>query len=415
MTVILYGAGTEGAAAASYFAQRGIEPLLCDDNGVALPGTRAATREETLAALPGSIFLRSPGIPPTHPVVAAATRDAALATTPTGYWLLHEKAPSTFTVTGTKGKSTTTALLAALLQAGGVKTALCGNIGAPALTDPLPETEAAALEVSSYMMHDLPEADHFHIVTNLYKDHMDWHGSEAAYREAKLRPFRFAVPRPGLAPRPLIEAERLPSTVAALEDVAPLEGNRLSVGGKSLDLEALSPVWRGPSVFALRAAVAAAAQLLSTSDLLAATEDLARRWTSLPARQETVPSSDGRQWVDDPLATIPEAALSALKGFAGRKVVLLLGGADRGQDFGELIEALKADCDVTPIAFGPAGRRLPFAQAESFEDAIAMATEQCPKGGVILFSPAAPSSPPFANYKERSAVFRRAAERAQPI
>ncbi len=414
MTVILYGAGTEGAAAAAYFTARGVMPYLCDDSGKSLPGTQVISRDQAMQLVPGSLFLRSPGVPPTHPVVAEAAASARLATTPTGYWLLEHKPPATFTVTGTKGKSTTTALLAAILEAGGVTTALLGNIGAPALDEPLPKGEAAALEVSSYMMHDLPEADHIHVVTNLYKEHTDWHGSEIAYREAKLKPFRYERPATGFAPRALIDDEGLPPSVSAIEDIAGLNDGRLVIGKRTIDLAALSPVWRGPSALALRAAAAAAGCLFEAGRLASAIEEIAAGWKGLPSRQEHVPSDDGRLWIDDALATIPEATLKALEGFAGTPVSLILGGADRGQVFEGFVARAGQMPNARIIAFGPIGDRLPFERAESLEEAITHAAATCPEGGVILFSPAAPSSPPHGNYKERSAVFRAAAAAARP-
>nr|WP_305888922.1 Mur ligase family protein [Parvularcula maris] len=363
--------------------------------------------------LEGAVYLRSPGIPPRDAFYQHAEEKAALVTTPTGWWLKEEASPNTVTVTGTKGKSTTTALLADCLVAAGRSAAAYGNIGRPPLSAEPVSEEFPVLELSSYMMHDLPEAEHLHLVTSLYEDHLDWHGGRAAYHAAKLRPFRRDRPARGLAPRAVIEAYGLPSSVTAIEEVVSPE---LHLGSRLIDAgPPESGFTGGPLRLALQAAAAATAILVGEGAAALAASEAAANFKGLPSRQSLVPSEDGRLWIDDALATIPEAVVSVLSRFEGRKVTLILGGADRGIDYTPLEEALAASEDVAAIAFGPVAARFrfPYLPAETLEAALEEAATRTPEGGVILFSPAAPSAPPHKDYKERSAIFRAAAGAAR--
>ena len=412
--VLLHGAGKEARAAAGFLQAEGhAEIALFDDGGGTIDGVRALTSDETRAFVRESTYLRSPGIPPSNELVKIAAAEAALATTPTGLWLRDYAPPGAVTITGTKGKSTTSALLASLLQAAGLSAKAYGNIGEPPLTSPLPEEEHPVVELSSYMMHDLPFTEHLHVVTCLFEDHLDWHGGKPAYHEAKLRPFRAARPAPGLAPAAVIAAHGLPETVDAIEDLVVDTGGKLSVGGHVIDTGPEDAGFaKGPLRRALQTAAGAALRFMDAGRAADAASQAAHGFSGLPSRQEIVPSTDGRIWVDDSLATIPEAALAAAERFAGQETVLVLGGADRGIDYAPLTEALEGSEMIRGVGYGDAAARMGglATVAESFEAAIEEARALCPVGGVVLFAPAAPSSPPHRNYLERSAVFRACAK-----
>ena len=412
-TVLIHGLGVEGRAAAAFFAGEGVRPLTHDAGGAVTDHAEPVTEDAARAALgPGTLYLRSPGVPPTDALYRAALASGAAVTTPTGWWLAHHAPPGTIGITGTKGKSTTTALAAAALRAGGVSSAAYGNIGAPVLSPGLPQEATPVVELSSYMCADLIEPHDGrrwrHAVTNLYKEHTTWHGTEGAYRAAKLRPYRFAPPCPGVAPAGLIAAEGLPGAVTAIEDAASLDGTVLRVGGEALALDGLSDAFRSEG---LRLAARAAAAILlpvlggGTLDALA---EAGRAWTGLPSRQAQVLSEDGRVWIDDALATVPEAVAQALSRFADRPVRLVLGGLDRGQDLGPLMARVAGAEDVRAYGFGAVAEQVAAGGGTVFaslEDAVLAARGDCPLGGVVLFSPAAPSGPPHRDYKERSALF----------
>ncbi|MDR9370764.1 Mur ligase family protein, partial [Conexibacter sp. JD483] len=146
----------------------------------------AAEAVEALRAC--DAVVRSPGVSIHRPELFALRAGGTPVTTATSLWLAERGGRGVIGVTGTKGKSTTAALIAHLARAAGVATDLAGNIGVPAL-DLLdaPPAELAVIELSSYQIADLATGTEVAIVTNLYREHVDWHGSEEAYQADKLR------------------------------------------------------------------------------------------------------------------------------------------------------------------------------------------------------------------------------------
>ncbi|WP_031554580.1 glutamate ligase domain-containing protein [Parvularcula oceani] len=422
-TVLIHGLGVEGRAAAAHFtAHAGMTLLLADEAGGKLDGRPVLREAEAAGRLDaGTLYLRSPGIPPENPLHRAARAAGAAVTTPTGYWLSRLAPRGTITVTGTKGKSTTTALIAAILGKAGIPAAAYGNIGQPPLGPDLPREEVPVVELSSYMMHDLPPGPYRHLVTSLYKEHTDWHGGEPEYRAAKLRPYRFDPPCGGAAPRAVIADEAL-AGVTAIEDAVPLTGEALILGPHALAIEELGDAFRSPGArAAARAASAILLPMLGPDRLFEALPAAAADWRGLPSRQAMVPSADGRIWIDDALATVPEAVGAALERFCDRPVRLILGGKDRGQRFGSLAPAAKRLDDLAVFAFGEiasraAGDLAPMAveHLPSLEEAVRAAAAACPPGGVVLFSPGAPSGPPHRDYKQRATIFAGLASEALP-
>jgi UDP-N-acetylmuramoylalanine--D-glutamate ligase len=138
----------------------------------------------------------------------------------------------------------------------------------------------------------------------------------------------------------------------------------------------------------------------------------------LEHRFELVPSNDERAWIDDSLATTPESVVAALKATPGRRVAVLVGGADRGLSYDVLLDYL---CDVTGVSLvltGPVGARLAAEAAEcglgprvfaSMAEAFAWARSPENRSEVVLLSPGATSFDEYDDYKARSAAFRRAA------
>src|SRR5690606_16759852 len=151
---------------------------------------------ERLAAF--DVVIKSPGTSPYRPEALAAREHGTEFIGGTALWFAERPVARTIRVTGTKGKSTTTALLAHLLRAGSHRTALCGNIGMPLLELIDGDAELWAIELSSYQTRDVaasgvrPEVA---VVTNVFPEHLDWHGSEQCYVEDKLALLTDAKPR----------------------------------------------------------------------------------------------------------------------------------------------------------------------------------------------------------------------------
>ncbi|HET9093808.1 MAG TPA: Mur ligase family protein [Solirubrobacteraceae bacterium] len=372
--------------------------------GRRLPGARISAvvndstpAPEIRAALAGAdVLVRSPGVSIYKPLIAESPTPV---TTPTALWMAEREGRHVIGVTGTKGKSTTATVIAHLL---GQLTAteLAGNIGRPVieLLDAPPETWVVC-ELSSYQIADMTVGPEVAVLTNLSREHTDWHGSEARYRADKLRLFH--LPGVRAAVRPLGDRGGWPLVLP--EEQIPLRGRH-----------------NAENVAAAVAAIRAAGfEPPPLPDALAGLRPL-------PHRLQTVHTdSDGVEWVDDSISTTPESTLAALEVFARRPLVLIAGGSDREQDFTRLGGALAARSAPTRLILVPdTGERVGAAAAAhgfgadrmstagDMREATRLARELTEPGAVVLLSPAAPSFNRYANFEERGDHFAALALRA---
>jgi UDP-N-acetylmuramoylalanine--D-glutamate ligase len=389
------------------------------------PQAQVVDAAGAVQALAGcDVVVRSPGVSIHRSELAQLRAGGTPVTTATSLWLAERSGDRVIGVTGTKGKSTTSALIHALLGAAGVDARLAGNIGTPAL-DLLDEPgEAAVVELSSYQTADLAWGPQVAAVTNLHAEHLDWHGSHERYRAEKLR----LLDLPGVR-RCVLNArdERL----HALTPGAPVDwfgradgydasgaGDLLYEGRVLLPADEL-PL-RGPhNALNLAAALTAVRAFgVDPPALPTALEGFA----ALPHRLEVVHEQDGVTWVDDSISTTPESTIAALASFPGREIVLIAGGQERGQELAPLLAALLARDAAVPgstvlIAIPSTGPRLLAAAvaaglqrqhalaAEDLPEAVARARALAAPGAVVLLSPAAPSFDHFRDFEQRGERF----------
>lgn len=382
-------------------------------------GARIVDAAHAVDALRGcDILVRSPGVSIHRPEVRAVVANGTPTATPTGLWLAERQGRCTIGVTATKGKSTTASLIAHLIEASGRPAHLVGNIGRPALEllkhD---DTELAVLELSSYQIADLECGPSVAMASNLYREHLNWHLTEDAYRCDKLRllslpgvqacvvnalsPEVMAAPRArgpvhkyGIAPGWHVEPDggiARAGTPSLNRDELPLRGahNALNICGALTALEALD---------------------VDLPPLPEAFEGFA----ALPHRLQTVHKRDGVEWVDDSISTTPESAIVALNAFEGNDVILIGGGFDRGQDYTELGRVV-ADAGTHVLAIPVTGPRLAEAVRAAGGDvtelpdlpaAVTAARALARPGSVVLLSPAAASFNTHPNYQVRGLHFR---------
>ncbi|WP_306252926.1 UDP-N-acetylmuramoyl-L-alanine--D-glutamate ligase [Parvularcula sp. IMCC14364] len=433
--LIIHGLGVEGRAALDWFLTQQAQHITVIDRAdkfSALPESLQQNTAVTHVTEPEwvsenhdtprpELYLRSPGIAPDNPVFEKIRHLRIPHTTPTGYWLAKYAPQNTITITGTKGKSSTASLTAHLLRWAGRRAEEMGNIGRTPFEAVISTDTICVLELSSYMMHDLPPLSAFHVVTNIYKEHTDWHGSHSAYRHDKLRPFAQNPPARGIVATDLRQEVPANSAITTFDDHTRIDGNRITFGTvHELTPVDLHPAFAAPSMLlALRASIATclASGLLTPDQVSAALQKNLSGWPGLPSRQFILPTTDGLIWVDDALATVPEATLSALTRWQGQTIHLLLGGADRGQQFDALIAHCRARANIQLYAFSETASALQAAAEsgaaptlishhDSLESMIESARHKAREGDIILFSPAAPSARPHANYLERSRIFQ---------
>lgn len=445
--VALWGWGREGRA-----AYRALRARLREQPLTVLCAAEEKAEIEALAdplltacvdpdaeALGGFDFVvKSPGISPYRPEAAEAAARGTRFIGSTTLWFAEHHAERTVCVTGTKGKSTTTALLAHLLRADGHRTALCGNIGLPLLEllDPDPVPEYWAIELSSYQTRDVVASGARPAVaigTNLFPEHLDWHGSLQRYAEDKLSLFTDAAPQVAVlnAADPVLAALELPQSRIVYygrEDGWHLRGEVVYRGTDAIFDTADLPLPGLHNRGNLCAVLATLEVLGLDAEALA---EHAADFRPLPHRLQTLGVRDGMQWVNDSISTTPHATLAALDCFRSRPVAVLLGGHDRGLDWRPFAAALETgETPRAVVTLGQNGPKIhallePIARARGFSlhsaadlpEAVALARAalsasafpaQPPAAagtGVILLSPGAPSFGSYRDYTERGRHF----------
>ncbi len=410
----VYGFGVEGRAAADRLRAAGATVVVVDDAAVDGAITSAEGGHDALLAC--DVVLKSPGVPRRRSDVLDLEDAGVVVTSALNLWIHEVDRRRVVAVTGTKGKSTTTALVTFFLGALGERAQSLGNIGRPPYAPDVDDSAGwLVVEVSSFQAVDLDVGPATVVVTALGADHLDWHGSLAQYHEDKLS----LTGRPGVERVLCADCDELravadrlnhpvfvgPDTGALTERLGLVGAhNRANVG---LALATAAALAGRPADAAFEAVAARAGEFAPLPGRL-----------SVVAREQT--AAGAVAYVDDGLATSALPAVAALRVFADRPVALIAGGFDRGVDYEPLADALAERAAPTAlVTTGPAGRRLAEVvaarspgltrvAAASMAEAVAAARGALGPDGVVLLSPGAPSFDAYRNWEERSAAFRAA-------
>jgi UDP-N-acetylmuramoylalanine--D-glutamate ligase len=372
-----------------------------------------------------NVVIKSPGISPYRDEVDKAIAHGTCFIGGSALWFSENPHAHTICVTGTKGKSTTTALIAHLLRAGGHRTALAGNIGLPLLEllDAQPAPEFWAIELSSYQTRDVAETGvHPNVAVglNVYPEHLDWHGSEVRYIADKLALFTKA--RPGIvvfnALDPVLVALNLHHPAIHwfntargwhLRDAMLYRDNEKILDTHGIPLPGRHNLWNLCAALAAIEALGVDARSLARH---------AMSFIPLPHRLQLLGERDGLRYVNDSISTTPHASLAALDCHAGETIAILVGGYDRGVDWTPFVDRMRAKPARAVITMGQNGPRIHAAlqeladagalslhAASDMDEAVALARAALPDGGTILMSPGAPSFGAYADYAERGRDF----------
>ncbi|MGH2663049.1 MAG: UDP-N-acetylmuramoyl-L-alanine--D-glutamate ligase [Actinomycetota bacterium] len=330
-------------------------------------------------------------------------------------------------VTGTNGKTTTTEMIAAAMRDGGMDAIACGNVGYPFSLAATEGHDALAVEASSFQLR-FQESFHprVSVLLNLAPDHLDWHGSFDAYRDAKRQIFArqrgddVHVGNRGDAHAAEV-SRTAPCTVTWFSLGVPGPGEVGMVGGEVVsrvgDQASLGIPASTSASHVADAAAAAAAGLAFGLDPAAVRQALVES-TPLPHRGTVVAEIDGVRYVDDSKATNPHAALGALAGLDD--VVLIAGGRSKGIDLSPLAAAIPGLAGA--VVIGEAADelealfsgRVPVRRAGSMEEAVAEARRLATAGGTVLLAPACASQDMFRDYRDRGERFAAAARALEP-
>src|SRR6185312_6349001 len=284
---------------------------------------------DTLAGF--DVVVKSPGISAYKPALLAAQARGLRVTSGTALWFAENPDARVIGVTGTKGKSTTSALIAHLARALGVRTALAGNIGLPLLQLLGQQAELWVVELSSFQTGDAGPLE-LGIVTSLYEEHLDWHVTLERYVTDKLK--LAAVSRHLLVNGGQEWLLERTATHRARSTFGPASAWQVRDGFICRNGQRVFALARLPMPGAHNAgnacAALAALELVGLDALAAAPALVSFR--PLPHRLHLLGEQNGHAWVDDSISTTPLATLAALESLRDRAVTVLVGGYDRGLD-----------------------------------------------------------------------------------
>jgi len=412
VTALVVGAARSGVAIANHLARHGEQIRVADRK----PASELA---DAIAQMPADVELRlggydtgvlagvsivfaSPGVPWDSDLLNEARARGIPVSSEIARFL--ELCPGTIVgVTGTNGKTTTTALIGEVLAAGERPVVVGGNIGDTVLDrlEEITDRHWVVLELSSFQLESV-ERPHFHVgvILNITPDHLDRHKTFEHYVDLKARAIEFAGP----------------------DDFAVLNGRDATVRGLAgrtrakvvwFDQHNPIPPMPVPGRHNLDNALAAAAvgRIAGLSD--AVIDKAIASFRGVEHRLELVGEWGGVRWYNDSKATNPDAGRVAVTSFPGTPLVLIAGGYGSGFELAEWVADVRAHATAVIVMGASAGllagelREHPnVKRASSLEEAVAMAAERARPGGVVLLSPAYKSFDMFKDFEDRGRQFK---------
>lgn len=396
------------------------------------------------AGLSADIIFRSPGIRPDIPEILSAVSDGAILTSEIECFLKYTPA-STFAITGSDGKTTTTTLTGKFLSEN-KRVFVGGNIGTPLLDKcgEMTDGDVAVLELSSFQLMNMGVSPMNAAITNISPNHMDWHLTESEYAEAKFNivgektkrlvvnadskqtyDFGMKILREGSA-EVFFFSSRRNSYSEVIGDVNSrarlfyINEGAICVndGAKTERLLDVASI-RLPGTHNIENYTTAIALTYGYVDA-EVYRRVAESFFGVEHRLELVREKDGVQYYNSSIDSSPTRTAAALSALSGRDIVVICGGYDKNLDYAPLADALlkqaravvltgatadkiyKALADNTEFSAG----KLMVKRAESFEDAVLFASRLSREGGCVLLSPASASFDRFKNFMERGSYFK---------
>jgi UDP-N-acetylmuramoylalanine--D-glutamate ligase len=429
MKTLVLGAAKSGVASANFLARRGEEVVLADNNPepnlpYELEGnvTRAFGREDVGLLDDVKLIVLSPGVPASIALLHEARIRGIRVIGEIELAWQHLRG-SVIAITGSNGKSTTTALIGEILKVAGRQPIVAGNIGEPLIAAlDLEKPRTYVVELSSFQLETV---DTFHanvaLLLNITPDHMDRYVNFDGYAAAKYRIFRnqqssdtaiVNASERRETPRDAFARVWRFSATQRVQEGAWLDGDAmvLNVGGderriprSSLRLQGMANVEN-----ALAAWLAARAVGVNDMDVQIAFGTFA----GLPHRMVLVRELDGVRWINDSKGTNVDATLKSLEGFDPSSVILILGGKDKAGEFERMRELVNAKARAV-LTIGKAADRIAEAlegttelvAAGDMTNAVKWARTNARPGEVVLLSPACASFDQFRNFEHRGEHF----------
>lgn len=440
-TVSVIGIGVSNRPLIHMLSQAGAEVTARDKNPVDNPeewtslGVRLITGDDYLAGLNEELIFKTPGMRFDIPELVAARNRGSIITSEME--LFFELCPSSHTiaVTGSDGKTTTTTLIAKMLEAQGKQVFLGGNIGAPLLPqiEEIGPEDFVVLELSSFQLHTMRRSPHIAVMTNLSPNHLDMHKSYQEYIDAKRNIYLYQTPQDTLilnrgnevtasfapeAPGKVLDFSYEGSTDHGIQ----LENGVLTLvsnGEKTPLFPASEIALPGRhNVENYMAAILAVAPFVSPDTIA----KVARTFEGVEHRLQFVRELDGVRYYNSSIDSSPNRTKAALSVFS-QKVILICGGKDKGIPYDELgpslvdhvkillLTGMTAD-KIEQSLFDECARRkidnpVKVFRYENYPELVQAARALAQSGDIVLLSPASTSFDRFRNFMERGNLFCR--------
>jgi len=428
MKIAILGYDTEGKASYDYFAAQGHDVTICDQKAdLQVPaGAKAVLGDNYLANLDRfDLLVRTPGM---HPKKILETNPGVEAkiTSQTNEFLKASPTKNIIGVTGTKGKGTTSTLIAKMLEADGKQAFLGGNIGVPPLSfiGELSADSWVVLELSSFQLFDLQSSPHIALCLMVAPEHLDWHADTDEYYTAKTQLFRHQTPDDFAIYNAQNEnSRRIASTGQGWKvpymdrPGAYVENERIMIDNQAVcsvhELKLLGRHnWQN--------ACAAVTAFWKISQNVEAARQVLTTFSGLEHRLEFVRELNGVAYYDDSFGTTPETAIVAIQAFEQPKVVIL-GGSDKGASYDELAKVVAESNVRHAITIGKTGPAIADALmvagydngmsgGNTMEEIVKEAAMLAEPGDVVLLSTGCASFGLFKNYKDRGEQFKQAVQ-----
>ncbi|MCR4315362.1 MAG: UDP-N-acetylmuramoyl-L-alanine--D-glutamate ligase [Planctomycetes bacterium] len=443
----ILGAGVEGLSALKFIADNSAMSLtICNesefDTNQDFRNAEPRTGQNAFKSLEEfDLIVRSPGIRTFRPELSIAREKGSYVTSVTDLALKFSPCP-VIGVTGTKGKGTTSTLLSRMLARRYQNVFLGGNIGLPATDFILNATaqDVIVLEISSFQLQDVRSSPECAVVVRTTQDHLDYHADAREYVEAKCGISKFQSHNDTIVY--CADSERsefiagksgasnrysYSTTNANYSSAWKSDGKMyIRMFGKTPEFECLANVSEMSligehNVENVLAATIAAIKFGIPLDNI---RDEIRTFKGLPYRLEYIGSKNDRKFINDSFSTTPETAIAAINSFEKGKVIILLGGSDKGSDYSQLAGTIvekearavlygATRCDIASSISELTGKGTECLKsagillADTFEEAFLKAFDLSKPEDYLLLSPACASFDLFRNYKDRGDTFRK--------
>ncbi|HEX5394940.1 MAG TPA: UDP-N-acetylmuramoyl-L-alanine--D-glutamate ligase [Candidatus Saccharimonadales bacterium] len=335
--------------------------------------------------------------------------------------------PNIIGVTGTKGKGTTSTLIAKMLEAEGKTVHLGGNVGRSVLefAKSAKPGDWVVLELSSFQLYKAARSPHIAVCLMIAKEHMDWHGDMDDYVEAKANVFRHQTDQDTAIFLPTDEYSRKIAGYSPGKKIPYYQkpgafirdDGMIVIGEEEAEIIHKSEV-KLLGEHNLQNICAASTAVFEALGALDKAKSVLHSFSGLEHRLELVREFEGVKYYDDSFGTTPETAIVAIKAFKQPKV-LILGGSDKGADFNGLSETVAGSGVRQVIAIGQTGPKIANALkvkgfnnitegGQSMEQIVAAARSASQPGDVVLLSTGCASFGMFKDYKDRGNQFKQA-------